>query len=325
VAVGVGPSVGWFPLAPREVFVPGYRASPHYVRNVNVSHVTNITNITTIVNNPNAVVQQTNYVHRGVPGAMTFVPASVVSGRRPVAPARVQLTDPRPGDGDRRGIAAGMPTVIAVPPLQAPAFAHDRGAGPARGAPAFGGGHPVSRPARAIAAPGEAPQAVAPARGIPPSPATAPPVVRATRPAGEGVSPPPNANTAPYRPSPALPRVAPVSPAPVAQTAPPIVRPAPPTAAAAAPAPPPPAVAPAVPQRQPLPMPIEGQARHPSPPASPRHEAPAAGIPHAPTAAPAVAAPAPAPAMVAPAPAPKPAPRAREPRDEPREKGKAEK
>ena len=48
---GRRPAVGWVPLAPREVYVPTYRVSPGYVRNVNYTHVTNITNITTIVNN----------------------------------------------------------------------------------------------------------------------------------------------------------------------------------------------------------------------------------------------------------------------------------
>jgi hypothetical protein len=62
-----GPAVGWLPLAPREVYVPGYRVSPRYVRNVNVTHVRNITNVTTIVNNPQAAVGQRDYRHRTVP------------------------------------------------------------------------------------------------------------------------------------------------------------------------------------------------------------------------------------------------------------------
>ena len=42
LSVGGGPAVGWFPLAPREVYVPAYRVSPRYVRDVNHTHVRNV-------------------------------------------------------------------------------------------------------------------------------------------------------------------------------------------------------------------------------------------------------------------------------------------
>ena len=74
VAVGVGigaalarGNIGWCPLGPREVYRPWYSASPAYVRNVNVTHVTNVTNITTI--NRNVTIN--NFVNRG---AATVVP-----------------------------------------------------------------------------------------------------------------------------------------------------------------------------------------------------------------------------------------------------------
>src|SRR6476661_5735283 len=38
VFVGGGSTVAWFPLGPREVFVPSYRVSPAYVRRVNIAH-----------------------------------------------------------------------------------------------------------------------------------------------------------------------------------------------------------------------------------------------------------------------------------------------
>jgi hypothetical protein len=41
-----GGNVGWFPLAPHEVYVPAYRVSASYVRNVNVSNTTGVTNTT---------------------------------------------------------------------------------------------------------------------------------------------------------------------------------------------------------------------------------------------------------------------------------------
>jgi hypothetical protein len=88
VSIGSAPTVGWFPLGPREVYVPGYRVSPRYVRNVNVTHVTNITNVTTIINQPQVVTGRTHYVNRNVPNAVTVVPASVMERRQPVAQAR---------------------------------------------------------------------------------------------------------------------------------------------------------------------------------------------------------------------------------------------
>ena len=46
---GPAPVVGWFPLAPREVYVPSYRASPRYAQNINITNVTNVTQITTVI------------------------------------------------------------------------------------------------------------------------------------------------------------------------------------------------------------------------------------------------------------------------------------
>jgi hypothetical protein len=38
---GAGPAIGWFPLAPREAYVPYYRVSSRYVENLNYSHYWN--------------------------------------------------------------------------------------------------------------------------------------------------------------------------------------------------------------------------------------------------------------------------------------------
>jgi len=107
IGIGAAPSVGWFPLAPREVYVPSYRTSVNYVRNVNITHVTNITNITTIVNHPQEVVRQTHYANRNVPQAMTVVPANVVAQRRPVAAAMLPSKD--------RGALSSQPIQVAAP------------------------------------------------------------------------------------------------------------------------------------------------------------------------------------------------------------------
>ena len=93
LTLGGGPAVGWVPLAPREVYVPTYRVSPGYVRNVNVTHVTNITNITTIINNPQQAVSDRDYNNRKFPNAVTVVPANTLTSRQPVAVAAATSRD----------------------------------------------------------------------------------------------------------------------------------------------------------------------------------------------------------------------------------------
>ena len=88
-----GPSVGWFPLAPREIYVPSYRVTPRYVQNVNITHVPRIANVTVIANNPRAVVPERDYSNRKFPHAVTVVPTSVMTQREPVAPAAARLRD----------------------------------------------------------------------------------------------------------------------------------------------------------------------------------------------------------------------------------------
>ena len=104
VSISIGspaPTVGWFPLAPREVYVPSYPVSPRYVQNVNVTHVTHITNITTIINNPQAAVGRIDYRNRKFPHAVTVVPQSVLTARQPVAPAAAQWRDANRGHDER--------------------------------------------------------------------------------------------------------------------------------------------------------------------------------------------------------------------------------
>jgi hypothetical protein len=86
-----GPGVAWFPLAPREVFVPWYRTSPTYVNNVNITNtrvtVTQVTNVynTTIINNRNTTtVNRVTYVNQRVPSAVTAVSRQTFANARPV-------------------------------------------------------------------------------------------------------------------------------------------------------------------------------------------------------------------------------------------------
>ena len=117
VSVGNGgPPVGWFPLAPHEVYVPSYRTSETYVRNVNVTHVTNVVNITTIVNDQRSGrPDPRDFANRRFPNAVTVVPANVMTGRQPSGPGRGAVSrsarragarrrcQARPGDAGRSG------------------------------------------------------------------------------------------------------------------------------------------------------------------------------------------------------------------------------
>jgi hypothetical protein len=87
VSVSIGQPVAWFPLGPREIYVPAYRVTPEYVRAVNVSHV-NVTN----VNVTNINVTNITYVNRTVPGAVTAVSRDAFAQARPVAAAAVPVS-----------------------------------------------------------------------------------------------------------------------------------------------------------------------------------------------------------------------------------------
>ena len=86
VSVNIGgrrpPAVGWFPLGPREIYVPTYRVSPVYIRNVNGGHVTHID--PAIIRQPTMAAQQQRYVNRFAPGAVTAVAPDVINRRQPV-------------------------------------------------------------------------------------------------------------------------------------------------------------------------------------------------------------------------------------------------
>ena len=90
--------VGWFPLGPREVYVPGYRVSPAYVNRVNISNAsvstTTVTNVynTTIINNVNTTqATKITYVNSRAPNAVTAVPQTSFTGGQPVASTAVAL------------------------------------------------------------------------------------------------------------------------------------------------------------------------------------------------------------------------------------------
>ena len=83
VSIGIGAGIGWFPLGPREPYIPAYRVSNTYINQVNVTNVTNVTNITNVTN--------VRYVNQTVPGAVTAVSRSDFAASRPVARVAVAV------------------------------------------------------------------------------------------------------------------------------------------------------------------------------------------------------------------------------------------
>ena len=80
---GGGGGVAWFPLGPREVYVPPYRTSERYVQRVNVTNTTvNVVNVTNVYNNVN--VTNVTYMHQNNVGAVTAVSHDTFVNARPV-------------------------------------------------------------------------------------------------------------------------------------------------------------------------------------------------------------------------------------------------
>jgi hypothetical protein len=95
---GGGPGVGWFPLAPGEVYVPAYRVSRVYVNRVNVTNtVVNVTKVTNVYNTyitkNTTNITQINYINRRAPNAVTAVSRDTFINARPVAKNIVRVSD----------------------------------------------------------------------------------------------------------------------------------------------------------------------------------------------------------------------------------------
>jgi hypothetical protein len=87
---GGGGGVAWFPLGPREVYVPPYRTSERYVQNVNVTNTTvNVVNVTNVYNNVN--VTNVKYMHQNNAAAVTAVSHDTFVNARPVGAATVHV------------------------------------------------------------------------------------------------------------------------------------------------------------------------------------------------------------------------------------------
>ena len=104
-ALGAGAApVAWFPLAPREVYVPWYRTSRGYVNNVNITNtrvnVTQVTNVynTTIINNNTTTVNRITYVNQRVPNGVTAVSHDTFVNARPVHQNLVRVDERKVGE-----------------------------------------------------------------------------------------------------------------------------------------------------------------------------------------------------------------------------------
>ncbi|MSQ97892.1 MAG: hypothetical protein EXR85_01115, partial [Xanthomonadales bacterium] len=119
ISIGGGyQPIGWFPIGPREVYVPSYPVSQHYFNQVNVNNtVVNNTTITNVYNNYSSGtinVNQVNYANRNVESAVTVVPSNVFVNAQPVAPAVLRVDRKKLATGETMRIAPIAPSERSV-------------------------------------------------------------------------------------------------------------------------------------------------------------------------------------------------------------------
>ena len=150
-SVGIGGgAVAWFPLAPGEVFVPGYRVSRTYVNNVNITNtrvnLTKVTNVyDTVVVNNQTNLNRVTYVNQHVNGGVTVVSREAFVNAKPVAKNIVQVPQ-------REIETAPVTHRVAVEPSRASVL------GPGRPASVKPPAAVMSRPVVARRAPATPPQ-----------------------------------------------------------------------------------------------------------------------------------------------------------------------
>jgi hypothetical protein len=121
IGVGVGP-VGWFPLGPREVFVPWYHTSRVYVNNVNITNTrVNVVEVNNVYSGSHIA-----YANQHLANAVTVVSHDTFVNARPVSQGLVKV-DPRqleqshvvrgtPAQPTRASMTvAGRPTAVRPP------------------------------------------------------------------------------------------------------------------------------------------------------------------------------------------------------------------
>jgi hypothetical protein len=125
LAVGVGEGVAWFPLGPREVYIPPYRVTRRYVNNVNVTNTrVNVTQVTNVYNNTyvtNNNATRITYVNQRVPTAVTAVTRDTFVNARPVNRNLAQVNARELADAPVSHQVAAQPERTSVLGTGAPA------------------------------------------------------------------------------------------------------------------------------------------------------------------------------------------------------------
>jgi hypothetical protein len=118
VSVSFGSGIGWYPLAPYEVYRPWYRHTPRYIRHINQSNtIVNVTNITNVYVNRH---RPRDFHYRRSEHAVTLVDRNHFVGGRSVGGQRLRVAerdlrqwrdDVRPSSiaPERQSILAGEP------------------------------------------------------------------------------------------------------------------------------------------------------------------------------------------------------------------------
>ena len=110
---GASPGVAWFPLGPRDVYVPGYYTSLRYVQNLNVSNTKLITSeaVANVYSSDGEHGRaEIAYANRQVQGAVTAVSRDTFVAARPVALSALHVQPDQLRAAPIAASAAAVPT-----------------------------------------------------------------------------------------------------------------------------------------------------------------------------------------------------------------------
>ncbi len=118
ISRGDSSPIGWFPLGPREVYVPSYHASRDYFKRVNVNNTAAdnraINNGYDNYSRGKINVDHERYANRTIAGAVTAVPRSVFVNAQPVRHAAIRLDHKAVTTGEVSRVAPIAPSRRSV-------------------------------------------------------------------------------------------------------------------------------------------------------------------------------------------------------------------
>jgi len=118
LTLGGGSFTGWFPLGPRDAFLPSYNVSREYFTQINTSNtVINTTSITNVYKSFSAGrmdIAQVEYTNREIPGALTAVPNDVFVNAKSVREAKLKIDVSATEDGEILRLAPIAPSAKSV-------------------------------------------------------------------------------------------------------------------------------------------------------------------------------------------------------------------